>query len=1464
MKVISCMIAILLCLFTIMPTVQAVVEVEENNTSKENIIDEKEIVKNKTKEEKDKNYNDNQNFKIMVSGILNGVEKDLNIDDIQNVNLDLLKEKGIWIEENSREYVIDLFNALTNKRYKTDDKGFLVEDIENPKKIEEQNNELNFYTEKIEELMNSQKLIIININDKYKQLNEIDKDIINIKLEKDNYALLFREDENIENSNDIILLNSEIYNKDNNTNTIAFLLNKLLELYYNKDEVFNEFKENNNFIDNSGTFSEIFDEKLEIEDNKQKEESENEINENLIDENTLDENIENNNVIDEPETVDNMPDSNVTNNQAIEKNNIFDDSISEEEFNLLLAGILSNEVNNNNLNDILKAKPEKNGIWIEENSREKFLAFLNKHTIYTYFFDEEGYLLCDNIMKDNPELDMYEKMETEVDIEIKNILKKNVLIIIDLDNKYYTYDENYNIMGTQLQSEDFLKSFSFNNQRVIILNNEYYSKAEFNLALSDYLVKALDNVQEKVITGELVFNKQPLTRSDTSKPGNMLSAQTVYAGPSSSNYATVGSVSSGEMIYLLGQQAGWYHIQYMVTGTSQQKSGFVPVSSVNNNGYSVHEEQMTGGQNFASATVNIMSCDDTDIDVSLGTVYEGEGMTVLYTYGYSDANKSYNIAYIEISTPSGTKRGYIPSSYLTGINYPSSVARVIDTNSAYSGPDNSYVKLGGAYYNEFVTILAKNTGNNWVWVEYNTPSGRKRGFMDYTKMVNYNHPGMYNDLPVFNGLKQATQQLTVYGGPSTNAANIGLIYNQETVSLLNTERGFAYIEYTTTNGAKRGYVIESYLINGNPPSIPDINPYTFSEGTYGTSGLGRSLKYYKIGNGSNVAFAVFEQHGWEDAWAYDGVELIKIAQNVIQDLSSTGISNNWTLYIIPYANPDGVTNGYTNNGPGRCTVTTKIDMNRCWPANFKAYYTSRNYTGSSALGAPEAQALENFIANNLGNGKKIILDIHGWLNQTYGDSEVASYFASQFGFKHSSTYGSGYLETWGKSMGAQSCLVELPMPSSQASIINNNYSGKVSNAIRNMLNGISGSVPEGGTQVSEQVRVTANGSLNVRSGPGTTYTVVASLSNGTIVTRIKRSVATSNGYVWDKIRLNNGVEGYVATNYLQLISADINNLTEEQVKVVKAYCRFNGINGYTGDINGSYDNDIYITVKELQRINEINQTGYIEVNDSTWNAMELNNTGIYELYRKIAENYINYNNPYGPTNFAIENTSAVFALGIKRAKLPAQDYYDSQDAKYNTMSATDRVINATSLASSETLLSELATLCSIPFPHASEGIVHFLSKEGGTHIVNDAEEIFSISEGQKGIREQYLGYTKTAIKNLLTIDKAADFSMLNAVTVDLPKTNLDWFGLYGGYQLSVEGSCYKSGNGYVAVGKCYLRDYYDFDKIEDLSDIIDAFSKGGDFDKEDLATSAFADLHYAGKAKFYYLEGYDKGFELYF
>ena len=249
-------------------------------------------------------------------------------------------------------------------------------------------------------------------------------------------------------------------------------------------------------------------------------------------------------------------------------------------------------------------------------------------------------------------------------------------------------------------------------------------------------------------------------------------------------------------------------------------------------------------------------------------------------------------------------------------------------------------------------------------------------------------------------------------------------------------------------------------------SLPKVGSYTgFTSGIYGKSGLGEDLKWYKIGTGPNVVFAVFAQHGWEDAWSADGAELVKIADRVMSSLSSMNrnIFYDWTVYIIPYANPDGITSGYTNNGPGRCTVTTEIDMNRCWPANFTPVTSSsRNYTGSSPLGAPEAAQLERFLDSNMGSFTNVVLDVHGWLNQTIGKPEAGQYFVNEFkgnGFYHKNSHGKGYLETWAYNKGAESCLVEFPMPKNSSDIIYNDYSGKFTKALVNMMNGFTDKRP---------------------------------------------------------------------------------------------------------------------------------------------------------------------------------------------------------------------------------------------------------------------------------------------------------------------------------------------------------------------------------------------------------------------
>ena len=257
-------------------------------------------------------------------------------------------------------------------------------------------------------------------------------------------------------------------------------------------------------------------------------------------------------------------------------------------------------------------------------------------------------------------------------------------------------------------------------------------------------------------------------------------------------------------------------------------------------------------------------------------------------------------------------------------------------------------------------------------------------------------------------------------------------------------------------------------------------------GIYGQSGLkvvgdsrGTDLKYYKIGNGPNVLFAVFAMHGYEDLWPKDGYELTIIAEDFVKKLASSHneyIMNNWTIYVFPQANPDGLNYGYTQDGPGRCTVTGKdgigVDFNRCWSTEFAPQFNTRNYTGKSAFGAYEAEYLRDFLIENKSKtGQTILIDLHGWTTQLIGDRDIClNYYGPQFYSSNSkalsrytSTYGKGYLIHWAKTnlnnnygVGAKSALIELPSAGiyNHQTVVDAKYSEKYYNATVNMLKGI--------------------------------------------------------------------------------------------------------------------------------------------------------------------------------------------------------------------------------------------------------------------------------------------------------------------------------------------------------------------------------------------------------------------------
>lgn len=210
---------------------------------------------------------------------------------------------------------------------------------------------------------------------------------------------------------------------------------------------------------------------------------------------------------------------------------------------------------------------------------------------------------------------------------------------------------------------------------------------------------------------------------------------------------------------------------------------------------------------------------------------------------------------------------------------------------------------------------------------------------------------------------------------------------------------------------------------------------------YGTSGEGRELEAYRYGNGENVLVMGFALHGFEDNFPRDGEALVYTAQQLMAWLETSVLpdAHDWTVYILPCMNPDGLYSGWTENGSGRCTTTylyneklirgSGIDMNRCFPTDFSVQYSARNYTSSQPLACLEARALAQFLWEVRGNGVNLMMDVHGWYQQTITTSDRIMTVLSKTFPNNTLTQnngGSGYLINYAHDLGYESCLLELP------------------------------------------------------------------------------------------------------------------------------------------------------------------------------------------------------------------------------------------------------------------------------------------------------------------------------------------------------------------------------------------------------------------------------------------------------
>lgn len=212
---------------------------------------------------------------------------------------------------------------------------------------------------------------------------------------------------------------------------------------------------------------------------------------------------------------------------------------------------------------------------------------------------------------------------------------------------------------------------------------------------------------------------------------------------------------------------------------------------------------------------------------------------------------------------------------------------------------------------------------------------------------------------------------------------------------------------------------------GNPKDNKNDAVVTTSF-VYGQSENGRDLMCYSFTpkNYTDTILLNFAIHGYEDEYAADGQVLVDTAYELINYYTeNTESLGNSRLLIVPCANPDGLYDGYTNNGFGRCNANG-IDLNRDFDANYITRTDPRYYT-PYAFSAAESRALRDLVNDYSAD---VVLDFHGWLNYTIGDYELAQVFYEEMGLSHYVSFtgsnAGGYFANWAHQQGALGLLVE--------------------------------------------------------------------------------------------------------------------------------------------------------------------------------------------------------------------------------------------------------------------------------------------------------------------------------------------------------------------------------------------------------------------------------------------------------
>ncbi len=526
--------------------------------------------------------------------------------------------------------------------------------------------------------------------------------------------------------------------------------------------------------------------------------------------------------------------------------------------------------------------------------------------------------------------------------------------------------------------------------------------------------------------------------------------------------------------------------------------------------FAVHAEETEAR---TTEYVHLRSGPGTNYD-SQGVLAEGTVLTVTDTS---------NSEWYAVRTSGGTT-GYIFSQYIAiGGSDSGSAAKTTEYVHLRSGPGTNYSSKGVIASGTAITVT-DTSNSEWYAVKL---SNGTTGYMfsEYISMSGGSSSSGSDSVPSTESTAaKVTEYVNVRSGPGTNYTSKTVIASGTSITV--TDRSNAEWYAVKLSNGMTGYIFSQYIQLSNDSSS-DAGSVPSTEST-----PAKTTEYVNVrsGPGTNYTSKTVIASGTS----------ITVTDRSNSEWYAVKLSNGMTGYIfsiyIELESGSSSGGGSSSSESVRARTTAGVNV-RSGPGT---NYSSKTVIASGTSITVTDRSNSEWYAVKLSNG------MTGYIYSIYIRIESESSSGGSSGTESTpaktteyvnvrSGPGTNYTSKTVIASGTSITVTDTSNPEWYAVKLSNGMTGYIYSIYIELQSSAGGGSTSGGVQA----KTTAG--VNLRRGAGTSFGVIRVVATGTTVT-----VTEATNAQWYKVKLSDGTEGYIFTEYLNVISGDIDSVKPDE------------------------------------------------------------------------------------------------------------------------------------------------------------------------------------------------------------------------------------------------------------------------------------------------------------------------------